>query len=380
MKRAKKIANKRANEKALSSRRSDIQLVYLVFIILSLLFSQTSEARKLKKLVRLASIAANDFEVRQGLKLNFHYLFNHQFAETIINHGEFFPDNVITAEDLNYKFQPLSAPGMVLTQMNGYHHLSNANFSEAPACVKSEPMFAISGSMPGFQLYEVGGVQVGYGFPNSSVLDSAAVGAKFSKADGKLNLIAKQSYNNNFFEVGSHGVTSMSVNLNGSVSLRGFTFAVPQVYFDGHLNKIGSQLASGALNRLAVGVETHFQNTPYLAKTGHAWYTHVSYIERDPVDPNRIYLHLNKGQKLGLQPDDELTVLNVQHTWKGEPCRSEYLSFVPTVSAGFVKISDSDYPLGSNDIRTLLRRDTGSGDVMPQVGSIVVVRRLAPSI
>lgn len=334
---------------------------------------QKANARVLKMDVDLGTIGAQAVIMPSGEKIDFGYVANSLFYQSVMANDHFVISNSIpTPTSTLAKYmtaskatlaQKITSGLMGNSQSNDEKILQQYGFlnqlqskasnlanitakaeaasvsaSDMPACLYDLPQAKLAGEIVSFETTFGAGLSIGYG-TSGAFSSTATVGgtANFTSTRLQMGIRAVDPLNN-LLMASATGVSSQSdikfgVNLAAALLGLDFFYKTPI-----------ASVVTGAMNKsLSTVVTDLVAQKSRTGSWGDAWESRVMY-DPEIVDGDETIL-MRGGDRYGMVEGDQFTISNMHYKWSGEPCSSSLvykIATTPTPIANVTIIKNGD--------------------------------------
>jgi hypothetical protein len=335
---------------------------------------QKANDRVLKMDVDLGTIGAQAVLMPSGEKIDFGYVANSLFYQSVMANDHFVISNAIptpkstlvnnmaaSKATLAQKITSgllgsgLSNDEKVLQQYGFLGQLQskavnlanitakagsfNGNASDMPACLYDLPQAKLAGEVVSFETTFGAGLSIGYG-TGGALSSTATVGgtANFTSTRLQMGLRAVDPLNN-LLMASATGVSSQSdvkfgVNLAAALLGLDFFYKTP----------IASVVTSAIDKSLSTVVSDLIKQKSLTGSWGDTWESRVVY---DPEVANGdTQIIMRGGSRYGMMVGDQFTVTNMRYKWAADPCTSalQYkvpMSATPVANVTVIAVGDN---------------------------------------
>ena len=315
---------------------------------------QKANDRVLKMDVELGTIAAQSILMPSGEKIDFAYVANSLFYQSVMKNDHFvimneiptstsvsgsalasskasFAQKVLAsisgpALDENQKLIEEYGFGNQLRQKalglaSGSVSKVAANASDIPECLFNMPQAKLAGEIVSFESNFGAGLSIGYGTNGS--FTNAPVGGSVDFKSTRLQMgVRSVDPLNGEIIAAATGVSNQS-DVKFGVNLASILLGLDFFY----KTPIAS-VVSGAMDKSLTSIITSITKTSPTNSWGDAWESRVMY---DPEVANGdTQILIRGGSRYGMLKGDQFTITNMRYKWKADPCVSRLDYRVPT--------------------------------------------------
>lgn len=309
--------------------------------------------RVLKMDVDIGPIAAQPITMPSGEKIDFGYISNALFYQSITSNDHFVISNAIPtpASTLSNNMAASKASlaqklvnGLGFNQSNDEKVLGEFGFlqqlqtkaskmanvsaaakdtaADIPTCLYTMPAGKLAGEIVSFEANWGGGLSVGYG-ANGAISNATGVGGNVTFNNTRLQMgLRIVDPLSNQLVTAAEGVSNQS-NIKFGVNLASILLGLDFVY----KTPIAS-VVSGAFDKSLSTLVTNISKAKSSTSSwGDAWESRVVY---DPVVANGdTQIVIRGGTRYGMLVGDQFTITNMRYLWSGPACTSPLVYKVP---------------------------------------------------
>lgn len=317
---------------------------------------QKASDRVLKMDVELGTVAAQSVIMPSGEKIDFAYVANSLFYQSVMANDHFVIMNEIPSstsmaqsslaaskatlaqkvlssiwgttmsenqqlmEQYGFGAQIRSKASLAASSSGTVQKLDDSA-ADVPECLYNMPQAKLAGEIVSFETDFGAGLSIGYG--TNGALQNSPVGGSvnFTSTRLQMGLRAVDPLNGEI-TAAAQGISSQS-DVKFAVNLASVLLGLDFFY----KTPIAS-VVTNAMDSSLSSIITSITKTSQTNSWGDAWESRVMY---DPVVANGdTQIMLRGGSRYGMLVGDQFTVTNMRYKWSGDPCTSKLSYRVPT--------------------------------------------------
>jgi hypothetical protein len=320
---------------------------------------QQANTRILKMDADIGTIAAQPVVMPSGERIDFGYVANSLFYQSVMSNDHFVISNAIPTPTTTLAGNMVASKATLAQKMvasvfgsaqsndekiisdYGFMHqlqskaanLANitakaesatpVSASDMPACLYNLPQAKLGGEIVSFETNFGAGLSIGYG-PNGSVTSPSGVAGSVNFTSTRLQMgLRAVDPLNNLLMASATGVSSQS-NVKFNVNLLSALLGLDFFY----KTPIASVVSSAMNKSLATVVTDLIKQKSLSGSWGDTWESRVVY---DPEVANGdTQILMRGGSRYGMMVGDQFTVTNMRYKWVADPCTSALQYKVPT--------------------------------------------------
>jgi hypothetical protein len=314
---------------------------------------QQAGVRVLKMDVELGNIAAQSVLMPSGERIDFAYVANALFYQSVMTNDHFVimneiptPTTVSKTSLANNKpslFSKVVSTVWASAQNENEQLMEEYGFgeqlrtkskalsqqsvskavdpSEVPECLYNMSQQKLAGEVVSFETTFGAGISIGYG--TNGAFQNSPVGGSLDFKSTRLQMgLRAVDPLNGTITAAAEGVSHQQ-DIKGGVNLASILLGLDFFY----KTPIAS-VVSGAMDKSLAAMVTSISKTSQTNSWGDAWETRVMY---DPVVANGdTQLLIRGGSRYGMLEGDEFVISNMHYVWEGKPCESKLKYRVPS--------------------------------------------------